>query len=92
MGGLDYRMPRKRETGARRLVAELYRATDGRPLRWCSLSEIAERTQVDAEAVYYAVQQDWIQLSPGPEPHSITLTEEGRQLGASRPARGRPKR
>jgi hypothetical protein len=36
-------MPSKTETAARRLVAEVYRAThDGRPQRWCNLSEVCE--------------------------------------------------
>jgi hypothetical protein len=48
-------MPSKPETPARRRVAELRRATDGRLMRWFSLSEAAERARADAEAVHYVV-------------------------------------
>jgi hypothetical protein len=48
-------MPSKTETAARRLVAEIYRAThDGRPQRWCNLSEVCERTGADSDAVQLA--------------------------------------
>jgi hypothetical protein len=46
-------------------------------MRWCSLTEVADRSGADAEAVYYAVQHHWIEVSPGQ--HSVCLTEEGRQ-------------
>jgi hypothetical protein len=73
-------MPSKTETAARRLVAEIWRVTGGRLLRWCGLSEAAQRAGVDAQAVHYAVRREWVQLSPGPDPHSIALTEAGRNL------------
>jgi len=73
-------MPSKPETAARRLVAELGAASKGRLWWWCGRHEITQRARVDADAVDYAVQQEWVQLSPGPDPHSITLTEAGRRL------------
>jgi hypothetical protein len=48
-------MPSRTETAARRLVAEIYRATDyGRPQRWCNLTEVCERTGADPYAVQLA--------------------------------------
>jgi hypothetical protein len=69
-------MPSKTETAARRLVAKIHRATGGQLLRWCSLDAIGHRA--DAAAIQYAVQREWVQLSPGPDPHSIALAEAGR--------------
>jgi hypothetical protein len=77
-------MPSKSETAARRLVAELYRTTDGRLMRWCGLSEIADRADADAKAVYYAWQQGWIELAPENDPHSVKLRDEGHRLATSR--------
>ena len=58
-------MPSKTETAARRLVDEIYRAThDGRPQRWCGLSEVVERAGVDVEAVHLAALKGWIDLAP----------------------------
>jgi hypothetical protein len=34
-------------------------------MRWCALSEIGQRAGTDAQAVHYAVQQEWVELSPG---------------------------
>ena len=73
-------MPDPTETGARRLVDELYRATDGRLRQMRSLQEVADRVGADAEAVYYAVKQGWVEVSPASDPHSIALTEKGRTL------------
>ena len=70
----------KTETAARRLVAEIYRATGDRPMRYCGLQEAAQRAKADADAVTYARDQHWIELSQGPNPHSVRLTQGGRNL------------
>jgi hypothetical protein len=38
-------MRSKTETAARRLVADIHRATDGQPMRWCGLSETSQRAK-----------------------------------------------
>jgi hypothetical protein len=75
-------MPRRTpvDRRARALVLELARVTEGRPQQWCSLTEVADRSGADAEAVYYAVQQHWVDVVPALDPHSICLTDEGRQI------------
>jgi hypothetical protein len=73
-------MPSKTETAARRLVAEIHRATDGQPMRWCGLSETSQRAKTDTEAVHYAALKGWIDFSPKRDPHSVTLTDAGRDL------------
>jgi hypothetical protein len=75
-------MPSKKtESAARRLVAEIYRATyDGRPMRWCNLTEVCERTGADPDVVQLAALKGWIDLEPKNEPHSVTLTDAGRRL------------
>jgi hypothetical protein len=86
-------MRSKTETAARRLVAEIYRAThDGRPQRWCNLSQVCERTGANPDVVQLAALKGWIDLAPKDDPHSVTLSESGRLLVAppTRPARGRP--
>ena len=64
---------------ARALMLELARMTGSRPQQWCSLTEVAKRARADAAAVYYAVQQHWVDVVPAHDPHSICLTDEGRQ-------------
>jgi hypothetical protein len=67
-------MPSKTETAARRLVAEIYHATyDGRPQRWCNLSEVCERTGAGLDVVQLAALKGWIDLEPKVDPHSVTL-------------------
>jgi hypothetical protein len=84
-------MPSKTETGARRLVAEIYRATyDGRPQRWCNLTEVCERPSADPDVVQLAALKGWIDLAPKDDPHSVTLSEAGRLAAPTRPARARP--
>ena len=61
-------MPSKLETAARGLVAEIHRATDGRPMRYCGLYEVTQRAKADADAVLYAAGRHWIELSPWPDP------------------------
>jgi hypothetical protein len=73
-------MPSKRKTAARRLVAELYRATGGRLRQMRSLPEVAERAHADVEAVYHAVKKGWVEVSPENNPHSIELTDKERSL------------
>jgi hypothetical protein len=73
-------MPSKTETAARRLVAEIYRATrNGQPMRWCALSNLGEAA-ADVEAIHLAALKGWIDLEPKNDPHSVTLTDAGRRL------------
>ena len=79
-------MPKKTESAARRLLAEIYRAThNGRPQRWCNLSEVCERTGAGPDVVQLAALKGWIDLAPKDDPHSATLTEVGRLVVARRP-------
>jgi hypothetical protein len=73
-------MPSKPEAAARRLVAEIYRATDGRPQRWLTLSDVCERTGADEQAVQLAASKGWINLEPKVDPHSVALLDAGRRL------------
>ena len=73
-------MPSKTETAARRLVAEIHRATDGQPMRSCGLSETSRRAKADTEAVHYAALKGWIDFTPKHDPNSVTLTDAGRNL------------
>jgi hypothetical protein len=78
------------EALARRLVAEIYRATDGRPVQWRMLQEtIEQRLGFDqpssTAALLAAAAHGWIRVDPLAErgeapPHSISLTDEGRRL------------
>jgi hypothetical protein len=70
----------KPDAVARRLVAELYRATDGPLMQMRSLQQIVNHAGADAEAVYHAVKRGWVQISPANDPHSIELTEAGKRL------------
>jgi hypothetical protein len=70
----------KTETTARRLFAEIYRATVDRPMRYCGLQETVQRAKADADAVIYARDQHWIELSQDPDPHSVRLSQGGRNL------------
>ena len=80
-------MPSKKtESAARRLVAEIYRATyDGRPQRWCNLMEVCERTGANPDVVQFAAQVGWIDVEPKTDPHSVTLRDAGRLVAARRP-------
>ena len=75
-------MPSETETAARRLVAEIYRTYDGGPQRWCNLKEVCERTGADPDVVQLAALKGWIDLAPEVDPHSVTLSESGRQIAA----------
>ena len=69
----------KTETAARRLVAEIYRATGDRPMR--GLQQAAQRAKADVDAVIYARDQHWIELSPAP---TLTRCVSPRAAGTSR--------
>jgi hypothetical protein len=73
-------MSSKTEAGARRLIAEIYRATDRRLQRWCTLSDVCERTGVDEQAVEFATSKGWVNLEPKVDPHSVALLDAGRRL------------
>jgi hypothetical protein len=81
-------MPSKTETTPRRLVDAQYGATAGRPMRWCSLSKMADLAKADAEAVH-AAQQDWVELSNGPRPALDHAAGSGAPAGCH-PSRNRP--
>lgn len=86
-------MPSKTETAARRLVAEIYRRIAGRPMRWVELREVSQQAGADAEAVHLAALRGWIELASKDDPHSVTLTDAGRQVAApTRPVAARPTR
>jgi hypothetical protein len=80
-------MPSKKTaSAARRLVAEIYRATyNARPQRWCNLTEVCERTGADPDVVQLAALKGWIDLEPKVDPHSVSLRDAGRLLAARRP-------
>lgn len=64
---------------ARRFCAALKTDTNGRPMRWRSISSIAERAR-ESEAdqvVAIAAEQGWIEVEGD---HSVCLTDKGRRL------------
>jgi hypothetical protein len=71
------------ETPARRIVVEVERVTDGRPMRWVALQQVARRLQIHrssaAAAVRVAVDDGWL-IGEGEPPHSVCLTDAGRAL------------
>jgi Mn-dependent DtxR family transcriptional regulator len=74
------------ETLARRIVAEVEQVTDGRPMRWVALQQVARRLKVHrssaATAVRVAVDGGWL-IGEGEPPHSVCLTDAGRAMAAS---------
>ena len=44
------------------------------------MSETSQRAKTDTEAVHYAALKGWIDFSPKRDPHSVTLTDAGRDL------------
>jgi len=58
---------------ARNLVTSVYRATDGRPLRWRMLIGLSAKQA----AVDYAVERGWIVVDEG---HNVCLTVKGARL------------
>jgi hypothetical protein len=75
------RMLSKTETAARRLFAEIYRATVDRPMRYCGLQETAQRAKADADAVIYM-----LATSTG-----LSYRRVRPSLGASHPGRQKPR-
>jgi hypothetical protein len=73
------------ETLARRIVAEVEQVTDGRPMRWVALQQVARRLQIRrtfvTEAVRVAVNSGWL-IGEGEPPHSVCLTDQGRAMAA----------
>jgi hypothetical protein len=76
----------ERNSTVRALCVELARVTDGRPLQWRMVRLIGpavgqDEAAVDA-AIAYAVERDWL-IAAGNPPHSICLTDAGRDLSAT---------
>ena len=74
------------EALARRIIAEIEQMTDGRPMRWVALQQVARRLQIRrtfvAEAVRVAVDEGW--LTGGGEPQdSVCLTNIGRAMATT---------
>ncbi len=76
---------RKQPLGlARSLRDDVYRVTDGRPMRWVMVDELrlrhADRTlaKIDA-AVALAIGKGWME-GTGEPAHSVCLTDAGRRL------------
>ena len=74
------------EALARRIIAEIEQMTDGRPVRWVALQQVARRLQIRrtfvAEAVRVAVDEGW--LTGGGEPQdSVCLTNKGRAMATT---------
>ena len=71
---------------ALRLMRKLDAATAGMPQHWKTLDELGA-VQADAAAIIYAVEKGWLLVAPKHDPHSASLTEEGRaMLRTSAPA------
>jgi hypothetical protein len=62
-------------------MRKLYEATDGQPQRWESLGNLGA-VKADAAAIACAVERNWLIVSGGL--HPVSLTEEGRQRLKSR--------
>jgi hypothetical protein len=71
-------MPSKAEARALRLMRKLHAITGGNPKHWATLDYLGA-VQADAAAIVYAVEMGWILVTPKHDPHSTSLTEEGRQ-------------
>jgi hypothetical protein len=78
-------MPGKTEAAARRLVAELYRVTAGRPQAWRMVTGLRFDGDLST-ALLEATKRDWIlvdSMATGEEtPHSICLTKAGLRAAA----------
>ena len=68
---------------ARALCLELERVTGGRPVQYRMVAPIAQSIGFDAAAaeaaVALAIEQGWL-IGTGKPPHSVCLTDEGRNL------------
>jgi hypothetical protein len=63
----------------RALGVELARVTAGRPMQWRMAQTIGEAIGIDEAAADVAiVQRDWL-IADGNPPHSICLTDAGRE-------------
>jgi hypothetical protein len=56
------------------MVRRLNKAMRGDMMRWCSIDVIVQRL-ADVDVFAFAVEQGWIEASPGV--HSVRLTAEG---------------
>ena len=71
-------MPNKVEARALNLMRKLYLATGGKPQHWKTLDELGA-VKADATAIVYAaVVKGWINVAPKHDPHSVSLTQDGR--------------
>jgi hypothetical protein len=59
-------------------MRKVYEATGGKPQRWESLGNLGA-VKADAAAIVYAVERGWLDVAPRQDPHSLSLTEAGRQ-------------
>ena len=59
-------------------MRKLYEATGGQPQRWESLGNLGA-VKADAAAIVYAFEMGWLDVEPRHDPHSLSLTEAGRQ-------------
>jgi hypothetical protein len=62
-------------------MRKLHKATGGNPLQWESLDNLGA-VKADAAGIAYAVERGWLIISGGP--HSVSLTEDGRERLKSR--------
>jgi hypothetical protein len=64
------------EKTAVRIMRKLYAATGGQPQRWESLGNLGA-VKADAAGIAYAVERDWLIISGGL--HPVSLSEEDRR-------------
>jgi hypothetical protein len=74
------------EALARRIIAEIEQMTDGRPVRWVALQQVARRLQIRrtfvAEAVRVAIDEGWL-TGEGKLQDSVCLTNKGRAMATT---------
>jgi hypothetical protein len=73
---------KRKRARALAMVRALYRASRGDGMRWSSADVIMKRP-ADIEVLSFAVEQHWIEMSPGT--HSVRLTAEGWRVVAEAP-------
>jgi hypothetical protein len=80
------------EALARRIIAEIEQMTDGRPMRWVALQQVARRLQIRrtfvAEAVRVAIDEGWL-TGEGKLQDSVCLTNNGRAMATTGLGRNR---
>jgi hypothetical protein len=59
-------------------MRKVYEATGGQPQRWESLGNLGAG-KANAAAIVYAFGMEWLDVAPRHDPHSLSLTEAGRQ-------------